>query len=164
MKIKLDTVCDKVDSFSSKVLFLEHNLVSIKQDSEFNSTAQSSLKDSFKQCTDELSNIKSSMNQFSSPDLFPHHSSIVIHNMPIRDNNTVTRYTTYLLNTELSLIDIHIKKTKVITSHTNKKIVFVELECANQKSKVLKNKHLLKNKLLLLCSTPLLLILERNPN
>ena len=54
MKIKLDTVCDKVDTLGSKVLFLEHNLVSIKQDSELNSAAQLSLKDSFKQCTDRI--------------------------------------------------------------------------------------------------------------
>ena len=67
--------------------------------------------------------------------------------MSLKDINIVTRYTTYLLNTELSLTDIHIKRTKVIKSHSNKTLVFVEPECANQRIKEFKNKHFLKNML-----------------
>ena len=68
--------------------------------------------------------------------------------MPIRDTHYVTQYATYLLNTELTLTDIHIKKTKLVKRYNNKTLVFVELECAEQKVKVLKNKHLLKNMIL----------------
>ena len=59
--------------------------------------------------------------------------------MPIRDTHSVTQYTTYILNTELTLTDIHIKRTKIVN---------VELECAEQKVKVLNKKHLLKNMIL----------------
>ena len=34
--------------------------------------------------------------------------------MPIPDNRNVTQYATYLLNTELNLKYIHIKRTKII--------------------------------------------------
>ena len=50
---KLDKVCDNVDYLGSKVLFLEHNLVSIKHDSDLYNAVQPSLRDTFQNCAEK---------------------------------------------------------------------------------------------------------------
>ena len=69
--------------------------------------------------------------------------------MPISGIHSMTQYTTYLLNTELTLTDIRIERTKIVKRYNNKTLIFIELECAEKKVKVLKNKDLLKNMILL---------------
>ena len=61
------------------------------------------------------------------------------------DQDAVTRYATYLFNSQLSLNEIEVMRTKTVMSKSGNKLVFAELKNSDQRTQALRHKHLLRH-------------------
>ena len=70
---------------------------------------QSSLKDSFEKGLKEVGNLRTNIQYHdTTPSRFSHTRTVVIHNMPDNYRKTVTNFSTFLVNDQISLSNIEV--------------------------------------------------------
>ena len=81
-----------------------------------------------------------------SNDILPYDRTVVIYNIHSWDGpDRVKSYVNYLFNSELALNNIDVLRIKIVISKRGKTLIFVELKDTNQRTQMLKNKHLLRH-------------------
>ena len=115
-KTQFELLFERLDSINSKITYLDHKFDRLDQDSTIHKSVQSSIKETFDKCVNDVSSLKEQFHLHDNitPTIFPHNRTVVIHNIPNINPKTIANHTRFILNNELSLSNIEVVKTKFV--------------------------------------------------